>query len=24
VYWFNTEPLHSAIGCRPPVEFEDH
>ena len=24
VHWFNTERLHSAIGYRPPVEFEDH
>jgi putative transposase len=23
VHWFNTERLHSAIGYRPPVEFED-
>jgi putative transposase len=22
VHWFNTERLHSAIGYRPPVEFE--
>ena len=24
VHWFNTERPHSAIGYRPPVEFEDH
>lgn len=24
VHWFNTERLHSSIGYRPPVEFEDH
>ena len=24
VHWVNTERLHSAIGYRPPVEFEDH
>ena len=24
VHWFNTSRLHSAIGYRPPVEFEDH
>src|SRR5947209_8480364 len=24
VHWFNTERLHSSIGYRAPVEFEDH
>jgi transposase InsO family protein len=24
VHWFNTERLHSAIGYRPPVEFENN
>jgi transposase InsO family protein len=24
VHWFNTDRLHSAIGYRPPVEFENH
>jgi putative transposase len=24
VHWFNTDRLHSSIGYRPPVEFEDH
>ncbi len=23
VHWFNTDRLHSSIGYRPPVEFED-
>ena len=23
VHWFNTERLHSSIGYRPPVEFEE-
>jgi transposase InsO family protein len=23
VHWFNTERLHSSIGYRPPVEFEN-
>ena len=24
VHWYNTAPLHSSLGHRPPVEYEEH